>query len=122
MKKILPILALFVAPRIYAQSMGATVIVQGGNAANVTANNSLQVELHVGATQITATGSSLNVNLTNGGSGGTAVADEAAFTAGTTSYTPAGCFFQTTNTNNTLSNLTGGWFQCTARRGLFTNS
>lgn len=104
-----------------AQGLGATAIVQGGNVANVTANNALQVELHVGATQITATGSSLNVNLTNGGSGGTAVADEATFTPGTTSYTPAGCFFQTTSTNNALTNLQGGWFQCTARRGLFAN-
>ena len=102
-----------------AQSMGATVILVGGTA--VSAGAPFPTSVYAGTTAITATGTSLNVNLTNGGSGGTAVADEGTFTPGTTSYTPAGCFFQTTATNNNLTNLQGGWFQCTARRGLFTN-
>ena len=102
-----------------AQSMGATVILVGGTA--VSAAAPFPTSVYAGTTAITATGSSLNVNLTNGGSGGTAVADEATFTPGTTSYTPAGCFFQTTATNNNLTNLQGGWLQCTARRAIFTN-
>jgi hypothetical protein len=55
----------------------------------------------------------------SGGSGGTSLVDEAAFTQGTTSFTPAGCFF-----NNAITNLTsgqGGSFECTNDRNLFVN-
>jgi hypothetical protein len=59
------------------------------------------------------------VNIKAGaGSGGTALADEATFTQGTTNFTPAGCTF-----NNSITNLTsgqGGAFSCTAARSLHT--
>lgn len=55
------------------------------------------------------------------GGGGTSEIDEAAFVAGTTLYTPIGGFFQTTATNNALTNGQGGWAQMTAQRALFTN-
>jgi hypothetical protein len=63
---------------------------------------------------------SLLVHITAGaGSGGTALADEATFTQGTTNFTPSGCFF-----NNSITNLTsgqGGAVQCTADRNFFVN-
>jgi len=64
----------------------------------------------------------LLVNIKAGaGSGGTAAQDAAAFTAGTTNYTPAGGFFQTTATNNALTNGQGGAWQMTANRAGFVN-
>jgi hypothetical protein len=64
----------------------------------------------------------LKVNIQAGaGSGGTAIADEAAFTAGTTQLTLGGGFFQTTATNNALTTGQAGTFQLTANRALFTN-
>lgn len=61
------------------------------------------------------------VNVVAGAAGGTALADEATFTAGTTPFTPAGGFFQTTNTSNPLTNGQGGWAQMTATRSLMMN-
>ncbi len=62
----------------------------------------------------------LLVNIKAGaGAGGTALADEATFTQGTTSYTPAGCIFNSSITN--LSSGQGGAFQCTNDRNLFVN-
>lgn len=52
---------------------------------------------------------------------GASAADEAAFTAGTTSFAPSGGFYQTTATSNALTNGQGGWMQLTAQRALFTN-
>jgi len=49
--------------------------------------------------RLTSTSGSLNVNITGGaGSGGTAIADDGDFTAGTTSFTPVGGFYQSTVT------------------------
>lgn len=126
MRKVLAALALYLLiPYICSgQSMGSTSITQGGHTAVVTAAGSLQVDLFsVGGTAFSGgTSGSLPVSIISGaGSGGTAVADEATFTPGTTNYTPAGCFFQTTSANNALTNLQGGWFQCTARRAIFTS-
>lgn len=49
------------------------------------------------------------------------VVDEAAFTAGTSTYGPVGGFFQTTATSNALTNGQGGWWQMTANRAGFVN-
>jgi hypothetical protein len=49
------------------------------------------------------------------------MADEAAFTAGTTSFTPSGGFFQTTATNNALTTGQAGAWQMTANRAGFIN-
>jgi hypothetical protein len=56
-----------------------------------------------------------------GGSGGTSIADESAFTWGTTSLTPGGGFYQTTATNNPLTNGQVGAWQMTAYRAGFVN-
>jgi hypothetical protein len=74
-------------------------------------------------TNLTADGSgNLNVNIAaGGGTGGTALADEGTFTAGTTQFTPVGCFFQTTATSNALTTGQGGWIQCTSQRAAFSN-
>src|ERR1700740_2606473 len=80
MKKVVMVMLLaflsFVPEKARAQ-FGATVIVQGGNVANVNANNDLEVEVRAGATAITATGSSLNVNVTNSSSGSSSTDDGA---------------------------------------------
>ncbi len=64
------------------------------------------------------TGQNLNVNCKVGCSGGPA--DESAFTFGTTGIFTGGVF-QTTATNNALTNLQAGVFQVTAQRALFSN-
>lgn len=62
----------------------------------------------------------LNVNIAGGGgSGGTSQTDQAAFTYGTTAYTPGGCVY-----NSSITNLTsgqGGAFSCDNTRALFIN-
>jgi hypothetical protein len=73
----------------------------------------------VTATQ--ATGSSLHM-VCDSGCSSTAPADESAFTAGTTSQTPVGGFYQTSPTSNPLTTGQMGAFQVTAARALFTNT
>jgi hypothetical protein len=68
-----------------------------------------------------ATGSNLHIVCDSGCSSSTAPADEATFTAGTTSQTPVGGFFQTTATANPLTTGQMGALQVTANRALFTN-
>jgi hypothetical protein len=68
-----------------------------------------------------ATGTNLHIVCDSGCSSSTAPADEAAFTAGTTPQSPVGGFFQTTATNNALTNGQMGAFQVTAQRALFSN-
>lgn len=69
-----------------------------------TANRALHMNIrdHLG-NEATLTGNSLNVNVTNGGSGGTSATDEAAATAGSTVFTPIGGVF-----NDSFANLTSG--------------
>ncbi len=59
------------------------------------------------------------ISVSGGASGGTSLADEAAFTEGTTAFTPAGCYFKTSVTSLTTGQA--GSFACTADRMLFTN-
>ena len=62
----------------------------------------------------------LNVNIKAGaGSGGTAIADEATFTQGTTSFTPVGGFYNAAVTN--LTSGEGGAVQLTTDRNMFVN-
>lgn len=62
------------------------------------------------------------INCQNCSGSGLAQTDEGAFTPGSvTSFAQGGGFFQTTATNNALTNLTFGAFQLTANRALFTN-
>lgn len=67
------------------------------------------------------TGTNLHVVCDSGCSSSTAPADESAFTAGTTSMSPIGGFFQTTATNNALTNGQMGALQMTAHRAAFMN-
>lgn len=102
-------------------SAGAVQIVGNGNTAYVTSGNALESDLHsVGGTTISLVSSGIPVYI-EGGAGGTSAADEATVTPGTTPFAPSGCFMQTTVTNNALTNLQGGWMQCTAARALFVN-
>lgn len=56
-----------------------------------------------------------------GSGGGLSVVDESAFTAGSSNFTPSGCFFQTTGTANPLTNGQQGMTQCTAQRAWWVN-
>jgi len=67
------------------------------------------------------TGTNLHMVCDSGCSSSTAPADEAAFTAGTTPQSPVGGFFQTTATNNALTNGQMGAIQLTAQRAVFSN-
>lgn len=120
MRKLLLFAALLLLPAgLRAQSMGATVIVQGGNTAAVTASSNLQVELHNGSTTIGVTGTSLNVAVTGGSGSGASATDEATFTLGSGTFAPAGCYFQTTVSTGALTTGQAGIAQCDANRRLF---
>jgi hypothetical protein len=105
----------------WAQIAGTTVSVNNGPADGGTlrvtvANNS------TGTLAVTqATGSNLHMVCDSGCSSSTAPADASTFTPSTTPQSPVGGFFQTTATNNALTNLQMGALQVTAQRALFTN-
>jgi hypothetical protein len=72
-------------------------------------------------TVVQPTGTNLHIGCDSGCSSSTAPADESVFTWGTTSQTPIGGFFQTTATNNPLTNGQMGAWQFTAQRAGFVN-
>lgn len=78
---------------------------------------------NLNATVVQATGSNLHIVCDSGcsGSGGTSLADEAAYNVGTTAFTPVGGFFQTTATSGPLTNGQGGWSQMTSNRAMHMN-
>lgn len=73
------------------------------------------------ATVVQATGTNLHVVCDTGCTSSSAPADEAAFTAGTTSQTPIGGFFQTSATSNPLTNGQMGAVQLTINRAMMSN-
>lgn len=99
---------------------GGQVQINGnGNIANVTAGNALQTDVHsVGGTTVSLVSGGLPVYIEGSAvsSGGTSAIDEAAFTLGTTSYTPVGCYYQTTVTTGALTTGQAGIAQCDANR------
>jgi hypothetical protein len=123
LRLVLALLMLLAAvPVAEAQNMGATVIVQGGHTAGVTAGGALQVDVFsVNGNAVTGEVSgSVPVTIVSGaGSGGTASADEAAFTEGSTNFTPAGCYYATSPASLTTGHQ--GTFTCTATRHLNVN-
>lgn len=68
-----------------------------------------------------ATGTNLHMVCDSGCSSSTAPADASTFTPSTTPQSPIGGFFQTTATNNALTNLQMGAWQFTANRAGFVN-
>jgi hypothetical protein len=70
---------------------------------------------------IASTSNNLNVQCANCSGSGVSAADEATFTAGTSVFAAGGGFFQTTATNNALTNGQQGAFQLTSTRALFSN-
>lgn len=70
---------------------------------------------------IGSTSNNLNVQCANCSGSGVSTGDEASFTAGSSLFAGTGGFFQTTATNNALTNLQQGMFQVTANRALFSN-
>lgn len=66
------------------------------------------------------TGTNLHT-VCDSGCSGSAPADESSFTAGSTTQTPVGGFFQTVPTANALSNGQQGTVQLTANRAVFSN-
>lgn len=81
------------------------------------------VGMSVGGNMVafTGTGANLNVQCANCTGSGASAVDEAAFTAGASVFAPAGGFFQTTATNNPLTNNQQGMQQFTAQRAGFVN-
>lgn len=91
---------------------------------NTTLGSPFQAGGSIGNTTFTVTqgtGTNLHIVCDSGCSSSTAPADEAAFTAGTTPFGIAGGFFQTTATNNALTNGQMGAWQFTANRAGFVN-
>jgi len=70
---------------------------------------------------LSGTSGNLNVQCANCSGSGVSTADEAAFTAGTSLFAGSGGFFQTTATNNALTNGQQGLWQMTANRAGFVN-
>ena len=70
---------------------------------------------------IASTSNNLNVQCANCSGSGVSAADEATFIAGTSLQAAAGGFFQTTATNNALTNGQQGMAQMTANRAVFNN-
>jgi hypothetical protein len=91
------------------------VQVSQSNAANLLATVSGTV------TAVQPTGSNFHITCDSGCSTSGAPADESSFTFGTTSQTSIGGVFQTTATNNALTNGQQGVVQLTAQRAMFSN-
>lgn len=117
-----------------AASLNATVVGAGtAGSANagvmtvqgVTSMTPVQVSqataASLNATVSQATGTNLHVVCDTGCTSSSAPADEAAFTAGTTSQTPIGGFFQTSATSNPLTNGQMGAVQLTINRAMMSN-
>lgn len=104
---------------------GMTVLPNQPSAAalNMTAFQGNQSSFN--ATVFQPLGSSLHVAVDScigcGGTGNTGIADESAFSFGTTLQLPAGCVYQTVATSNALSSGQAGSIQCTANRAGFSN-
>jgi hypothetical protein len=132
------------AGTVTTEFMGIALPASGGPVAGGTATNPLQVSIaNTGAnatavkvdgsavtqpasiagnvTVVQATGTNLHTVCDSGCTASVSPADEAAFSAGTTTFGLAGGFFQTTATNNALTTGQMGSFQVTANRALFTN-
>lgn len=99
-----------------------------GTVTNPTASllNATVVQLtpaNLAATVFQSIGTNLHVvvDSCSGCSPGSGFADGTTFIAGTTNIVPSGGFFQTTATNNQLTNLQAGSVQLTASRAVFTN-
>jgi hypothetical protein len=107
------------APSAYGTSPGA-VNVPGFNAF-ITNVPAVSQSGSWTATVVQGTGSNLHVVCDSGCSSSTAPADESAFTFGTTSQSPVGGVYQTTATNNPLTNGQMGAWQFTANRAGFVN-
>lgn len=70
---------------------------------------------------IASTSNNLNVQCANCSGSGVSTADAASFTPSTSLFAGTGGFFQTTATNNALTNLQQGMLQMTATRAAFAN-
>jgi hypothetical protein len=122
-------------------TLGAAPMQAGGNIGTVSAVTAITNALPAGAnvighviadtgsttavtgnvTAVQPTGTNLHMVCDSGCSGSTAPADASTFTPSTTPQSPVGGFFQTTATNNALTNLQMGAIQLTANRAIFSN-
>lgn len=104
---------------------GAAVGTAGSSSTNVVSMQGIGGGTAVGVsgtvTAVQPTGTNLHFVCDSGCSSSTAPADASTFTPGTTSQSPIGGFYQTTATNNPLTNLQMGTPQLTATRALFMN-
>lgn len=122
-----PVAALATAPVAVRLSNGTipvdTLPVSGAVTASQgnpnTAANAWFQKLTDGTTTVGVTGTSLNVNLTGGGSGGAGQADESTFTQGTTDLTPVGGVYTSSPANPTSGQAAA--VQITQKRAFHSN-
>lgn len=111
----------------------ALPVQDGGNSLTVDAPTGTPVNVQIGdgtrqaTVRDTGTSDSLNVSIVDasgnqitsfGGSGGTAMSDDAAFTVGTTSFTPAGGTYK--SVRDLVDDNDGGAFAMTQRRAIYS--
>jgi hypothetical protein len=101
-------------------TQGISGTVGQGTAAAITGAWPTKLTDGTNTASITA-GGSLNVNITGGAASGSTTVDETAYTAGTSSDTIIGGFYQTTATSNPLTNGQGGAVQLTINRAMHVN-
>lgn len=114
------------AAQATAASLNATVVGTGTFATQATLSAETTKQIGVTRTAdgsgnlITSTSSALDVNIKSGAAaGGTALVDDATFTAGSTSFTPVGGVFNDSVTDATTGHADTA--RITAKRGIHTN-
>lgn len=115
------LLALLLGHAAQAQNIyGATALPTGASTSAIQTNGSQKTQIVDGSGNVIAsTANALNVTCAT--CSGANAADEATFTAGASAFAPSGVFFQTTATNNALTNGQMGTLQATASRAAFVN-
>lgn len=104
-----------------AMSVSGVVSQPTASALNATVNQLTPANLNATVFQAAGTNLHVAVDSCNGCSPGSGFSDQTAFVPGTTNIVPSGGFYQTTATNNALTDMQAGSVQLTANRAVFTN-
>lgn len=99
-------------------NLNTSLLATSANQTNATAKTQI---VDGAGSVIASTSNNLNVQCANCSGSGVSTADQASFTAGASLFAGSGGFFQTTATNNALTNGQQGLFQATANRAIFAN-
>ena len=105
---------------VHAQATTASLGSGGGGGGGGGGGVTTDIQDGVGDSVMDAVNNAMRVNIVAGaGSGGTAMTDDAAFTPGTTSVTPAGAMFDDV-TPDSVNEGDGGVLRMSANRNLYT--